>query len=212
MTARSAPALILAATAALAATAFATTEPSEAPDPAEAPAETTPVPEHLIDPTPSANPEAPGMTDEDGPQIEPLLTPETDGDETPLLTPIVADPPAPLTEFQWSLKSGGQLVLVPVDGHYYPARRTGEGVVETLPLALAVSLYFESEDLTVPLTEIRSPYEIDGRGWIMERFADGDWLPVAAMHFHDSTFYGQDMPGAFEPLGLAEIRFRPRAQ
>ena len=126
------------------------------------------------------------------------------------LTQAPADPPPPLTPFQWALKTGGSLLLVPHEGHLYPARRTGAGVIETLPEAIEVALHHDGTALTVPLHAVRSPFEVLGGDWVLERRGASGWRPVAAMHFHGDRFYGQDAPGPFEPLPPDAIRLRRR--
>ncbi len=120
-------------------------------------------------------------------------------------------PAAPLSLFQWALKTDGSLLLVPgEDGRLYPARRSEAGVIETLPIKIAVELYHDGSTRTLPLADIRAPQEITATGWILERRDGESWRPLAAMHFHDTTFYGQDAPGPFEPYALEDIRLSPR--
>ena len=123
---------------------------------------------------------------------------------------LAADPPAPLTLFQWALVHADALMLVPHEGYLYPAERAGEAVVETLPPALLVTRHHDGAKMRVPVSAIHAPHEVTGGGWIMERHDGEAWHPVAAMHFHGARFYGQDSPGPFEPLAPESVRFRAR--
>ncbi len=140
---------------------------------------------------------------------EPDPGPESRLDITSL-GPAAAPPAPPLTLFQWAVMTGGSLLLVPQDGHLYPARRREGTVIETQPPRLAVTLYRDEAETTVPLAAVRAPQEVGPEDWVLERRAGDTWRPIAAMHFHGTLFYGQDRPGPFEPLALEEIRFAPR--
>lgn len=132
------------------------------------------------------------------------------GDGLGAFAPAAPAPAEPLSLFQWSLKAEGVLLLVPVDGHLYPARRVGAGVIETRPPKLAVQLYHDGRELSVPLHAILAPQEL-GRGHVLEIRKDEQWVPLLARHFHGLIFYGQSSAnGPFEPLALEAIRFRPR--
>jgi len=131
--------------------------------------------------------------------------------DEPALPTGAADPPPAMTEFQWAIYSGGALVLVPVEGHIYPARRTGEAVIETLPVQIPVALHSDGRELAVPVRALRSPFEMLDDAWIMEiKTEDGGWRPIGPIHFHASSFYVQTEPGRFDAVGSDEIRFRAR--
>ncbi|MEM1345159.1 MAG: hypothetical protein AAGI34_11345 [Pseudomonadota bacterium] len=129
-------------------------------------------------------------------------------DEPPALTP--APPPPPLTEFQWTIANAGALVLVPVEGLLYPARLSGEGVIETLPVQIEIALYHDSREMAVALSDLHSPFEIAPEHHILERFDGERWIAAEAMHFDRDFFYYRETPGTFRVLALDAVRFRPR--
>ena len=121
-----------------------------------------------------------------------------------------ADPWPPLTPFQWTLVNGATLILVPVDGVLYPARRADDTTIETHPPRIPVVLYHDDRELTPALHDLVAPYAVDNGGWIMERHLDGRWVPVQSFLFHEQWFYGQDTPGQLDLTPNKAIRFRAR--
>ncbi len=123
-------------------------------------------------------------------------------------------PPAPLTDFQWAVKTSGRILLVPVEGRLYPAKRTGEALVETLPLQVPVALYADERALSVALPRIRSPREVGPEAWILElREGEGEdarWVPAAKFLFDDAFFYVQRSPGRYDAVPLGAVRLVPR--
>jgi len=123
-------------------------------------------------------------------------------------------PPPPLTEFQWALQSEGGLLLVPVDGRLYPAKRDGAGVIETMPLQLSIALHGAQEDEETPdavaLSDVRSPFEIAPHEWILQRRTEEGWIAAASFHFYDGAFYALFEPGSFERVAPATYRFISR--
>lgn len=121
----------------------------------------------------------------------------------------VAPPPA-LSKFQWTLLHGSELMLVPVDGVYYPARLAEEGVIETLPVKLRLSLHHDNTELVLPVTEVLAPWEALGEDWIVERRRDKGWSAVGTAEFENGTFHLKAADGQTAALAPGEIRFRRR--
>ncbi|GMG81358.1 hypothetical protein LNKW23_05710 [Paralimibaculum aggregatum] len=129
--------------------------------------------------------------------------------EQPAFRTAPPAPQTPLSLFQWALKAEGRLLLVPLEGHLWPAERAGTGIIETLPPKIAVRLHHDGREISLPLAAVLAPQEL-APGYVLERREGSAWQPLDAAHFDDMTFYGRRGTGAFEPLGLGEIRIRPR--
>ena len=121
-----------------------------------------------------------------------------------------SDPLPPLTEFQWAVTEGASLVLVAEGDHLYPAKISGEGVIETFPPQLEVTFHGSGETKTVPVGALQSPFAMTGAAWILERRSGETWRPAPAHLFHGGFFYVLETPGTFRAVGADEIRFRAR--
>lgn len=129
-------------------------------------------------------------------------------------TLTLAPPPPPLSPFQWALRSGGGLLLVPDGDVLYPARRVGEGVIETLPLGLEVEHHRDGTVRTVALHTILSPFEIAPADWLMQiadpaeaEEAKPAWRTVDWRVFDGEFFYHRVSPGSLEAVLPEDIRF-----
>lgn len=130
--------------------------------------------------------------------------------EPDLTGALSAEPLPPLTPFQWSLYSNGTLIMVPFEDAYYPAKRSDNTIIETLPERLQVELYFEEKQATPELRSVKAPHEFLPTEWYMEKWSDQSWHPVKSFHFDDMGFVQIDAPGQVSAPGLGEIRFRKR--
>lgn len=121
-----------------------------------------------------------------------------------------SDPLPPLTEFQWAVTEGASLVLVAEGDRLYPAKISGDGVVETHPPKIEITFHGSGEAKAVPVSALTSPFAMTGAAWILERRSGEDWRPAPAHLFHGGFFHIQETPGTFRAIGHDEIRFRAR--
>lgn len=121
-----------------------------------------------------------------------------------------SDPLPPLTEFQWAVTEGASLVLVAEGGHLYPAKISGEGVIETNPPKIEITFHGSGETRAVPVSALHSPFAMTGAAWILERRTGENWRPAPAHLFQGGFFHVQETPGTFRAIGADEIRFRAR--
>lgn len=116
---------------------------------------------------------------------------------------------SPLNEFQWAVLTEGSIFLVPLDGYLYPARKSGTGILESMPPQVSVSVAGREDGLTFALHDLVSPHRVDARRWILQLRTAAGWEDQRDYRFDGSGFA---IAGRAEPIAVHEfdtIRFRP---
>jgi len=93
-----------------------------------------------------------------------------------------------LTEFQWSLMSQGSLLLYRDNARLLPARTTGSGVLESIPLKIQIQPYAQQHTLTVPLISILSPYQVHPDEWRLQFQQNNRWVEASSFRFSEGRF------------------------
>jgi hypothetical protein len=130
------------------------------------------------------------------------------------LTFVEPAAPAALSDFQWAVLNGAELMLVPVGDYYYLARRSNADLIETLPLKIEVELYRMSGEVaghhTIPVSEMMSPRDVSPDVWIMEMVDGESWTVMKAYVFYRTAFYALGDSNVFEYVEPGNLRFHRR--
>lgn len=127
-----------------------------------------------------------------------------------LVSKFQSPPQQTISLFQWSLLYGHRMMLVPVDGIYYPAMQKAGRVIETIPPQLPAILHYDNRKLDIVITTILAPQELHSSTHVMERHIDGEWQSAPGFVFFDNQFYGLAANNTFEAIPEDRIRFQAR--